>query len=161
MTSFYTEVLQKHTKFGSVEVVKDLDMLEPLTRTAVESIISDAKAIYGVELRVTETYRSAERQLHLFNQVPPATTLKDVGVHHFGLACDFCKIIAGKASWAGDWTFLRDLAVKHGMISGLDWGHPEKKHTFTDPDHVQRCLVERQKELFAGTWYPAEGLNVS
>lgn len=151
--NFYSDVLQKDPRFHSTEPCRDLALLEPQTRQAVQNILSDAK-VKGIELLVTETYRSQERQLVLFNQ--GATELKTVGVHHYGLAADFCKIIDGKASWAGDWSFLRDLAEKHGLISGLDWGVPGVRHSFVDPDHVQRCSVAQQEMLFAGTWYPTE-----
>ena len=126
-------------------------MLEPGTKAAVLAIIADAAA-QGITLQVTETYRSCERQEQLFEK--KVTQLKTVGVHHYGLAADFCKIINGKASWTGDWKFLRDLADKHGMVSGVDWGHPERPHTFCDADHVQRVTIDQQPALFAGSWYP-------
>ena len=151
MGNFYTDVIQKDSRFNTTQSVRDVNLLEPVTRSAVASIIADAAAM-GIELIVTETYRSANRQAMLFQQ--GATQLKAVGVHHYGLAADFAKIIDGKASWAGDWAFLRDLAGKHGLISGLDWGAPGISHSFVDPDHVQRCSVAQQTALFAGDWYP-------
>ena len=150
--SFYTDVIQADPRATSVDAIRDLDLLEPATRAAVEAIIADAAAL-GITLMITETYRSKERQQHLF--ATHATQLQNVGVHHYGLAADFCKLVNGKASWDGDWTFLGDLAKKHGMIWGGDWGAPEKPHTFRDMDHVQRCSGADQNELFAGTWYPA------
>jgi hypothetical protein len=77
-----------------------------------------------------------------------------VNIYHFGLAVDFCKIVDGKASWEGDWSFLAPLCAANGMIWGGDWGAPDKQHSFRDYDHVQRCEVIQQAELFAGTWYP-------
>jgi len=153
--SFYTDVIQKDARFRTIDAVRDLAMLEPVTRAAVQAIIADAAAA-GIQLVVTETYRSLERQQNLFEH--HATQLRDVGVHHYGLAADFCKLIGGQASWAGDWAFLRDLAAKHGLISGLDWGTPGP-HSFVDPDHVQRISVADQKRLFAGTFFPAEDYN--
>lgn len=150
--SFYDEFLQKDPRFSSVGCQRGLDMLEPTTRAAVQAIIADAAALSGIKLMVTETYRSTQRQISLFEA--GATKLKEVGVHHYGLACDFAKIINGAASWQGDWSFLRDLAEKHGLISGLDWGLPAVRHTFVDPDHVQRVSLAQQTALFAGTWYP-------
>ena len=151
--SFFDEVIQKSPQFRSLEAVRDLDLLEPVTRDAVRWIVADA-AVAGITLEVTETYRSAERQVMLYER--GATQLKLVGVHHYGLAADFCKIIDGKASWAGDWSFLRDLANKHGLISGLDWGLPNEEHSFVDPDHVQRPTIAEQSKLFSGSWYPPE-----
>ena len=111
----------------------------------------------GTELIITETYRSSERQQQLYDQ--KLTQLRTVGVHHYGLACDFAKMINGKASWDGDWTFCAELAKKVStadriVISGTDWGEPDQSHSFVDSDHIQGCTVAQQTELFAGTWYP-------
>jgi hypothetical protein len=156
LSNFYKDVLSVDARFTSTAVVRDLWMLEPFTRAAVQGIIADA-ALKGIDLRISETYRSKERQIMLFKQ--GATKLQNVGVHHYGLACDFYKVIAGQPSWAGDWSFLRDLAEDHGLISGLDWGLPAVRHTFIDPDHVQYVSLAQQNSLFAGTWYPEPVVN--
>lgn len=149
--NFYTEIIANDPRFHSTAECRDMALLEPVTRQAVQNILS-AAASKGIALEVTETYRSAERQALLFAQ--GTTQLQTVGVHHYGLAADFGKILDGKASWAGDWSFLRDLAEEFGMISGLDWGLPDQTHYFVDPDHVQRCAVADERLLFAGNWYP-------
>lgn len=151
MGNFYTDVILHDPRFHSTDCIRDPLLLEPVTRAAVAAIIEEAAA-QGIHLQITETYRSPARQAHLF--ATGATQLKEVGVHGFGLAADFCKIVDGKASWGGDWAFLRDLAVKHGMISGYDWGTPDKPHTFRDLDHMQRIRVEDQHRLFELSWYP-------
>ncbi len=150
--SFYTEIIKADTRFRSLDTVRDLALLEPETRAAVEGIIADAKQLHRIDLIVTETYRSAERQQQLFQQ--GATKLQAVGVHHFGLAADFAKLVDGKASWAGDWSFLAELADRHELIWGGNWGAPGAKHSFVDSDHVQRCALADQRRLFAGIWYP-------
>lgn len=157
MANFYEDIIRKSGYFDSPGAVRDINLLEPVTRAAVVAIISDAAKLNPpIKLIVTETYRSQERQQQLYSQ--GLTQLRTVGVHHYGLAADFCKVVNGLASWGGDWSFLRDLAVKHGLISGLDWGLPGEQHSFVDPDHVQRVAVDQQGELFAGTWYPAPTL---
>ncbi len=95
-----------------------------------------------------ETYRSQERQAKLF--VDGTTKLKNVGVHHYGLACDIVRSVDGKPSWDGDFSIIGRLAKKHGLVWGGDW------KTFPDAYHVQRCRMADQKALFAGTWYPSE-----
>lgn len=152
MSNFYTDVIMKSPLFRSANECRSLDMLEPVTRAAVVAILAECAAV-GSPLMVTETYRSVQRQEQLYED--GATELKTVGVHHYGLACDFAKVINGKPSWGGSWTFLRDLAVKHGLVSGVDWGEPSVHHSFIDPDHVQRCTLAEQDALFAGTWYPS------
>jgi hypothetical protein len=151
MGSFYTDVIKKDPRFKSLDPVHDMALLEPITRNLVEGIIADA-AKDGIKLMAYETFRSQSRQSRLFAQ--KATKLKDVGVHHYGLACDLVKDIAGEPSWKGDFKFLGKLAKKYKLIWGGDWGTPGAKHTFYDGVHVQRCTVPRQKSLFAGTWYP-------
>lgn len=149
--NFYENVIKKDPRFKSTNVVSDLNLLEPVTRMAVEGILTDAQA-KGINLMVFETYRSQARQTALYEQ--GATQLKTVGVHHFGLACDIVKSINGTPSWKGDFSFLRKLAKGRGLIWGGDWGAPDKPHNFQDDDHVQRVTIARQKKLFAGTWYP-------
>jgi hypothetical protein len=158
MSNFYLDVIQKDPRFQSPAECRDVALLEPVTRAAVAAIITDA-ASQGITLEISETYRSPARQKLLFDQ--GATQLENVGVHGYGLACDFFKMIDGKASWAGDWTFLRDLAAKHGMVSGVDWGEPGIAHDFIDSDHVQRIRVNQQESLFSGDWYPDAEMTVS
>lgn len=140
----------------STKVVDDLDLLEPVTRKIVETIILTAKK-QGVEYMVFETFRSKERQLQLFKQ--GASKLKNVGVHHYGLACDIVRIVDGQPSWKGDFSLLGKLAHDFGLIWGGDWGSPAEKHSFVDVYHVQRCSIQRQPLLFKGKWYPDDAYN--
>jgi hypothetical protein len=149
--NFYTDTLSKDARFTSPARCADPLLLDPETRTRVQAIIAGGKAI-GIELMIFETFRSQARQESLFKQ--GATKLKSVGVHGYGLACDLVKSINGEPSWKGDFSFLAKLARENGMISGLDWGEPNIKHTFIDADHVQQIPISRQQSLFAGTWYP-------
>lgn len=152
-SNFYLDVIQKDNRFRLASKINDLALLEPITRAAVNSIIAAAFSRFSIIIAVTETYRSLERQKALF--AAHATEREDVGVHHYGLAADFVKLVHGGVTWKGDWTFLRTLAEEHGMISGLDWGEPNIKHSLIDADHVQRCKKQEQAALFAGLWYPA------
>jgi hypothetical protein len=149
--NFYTDFLVKSSYFHNRTRVTDLAYLEPITRAAIENILADSAAA-GQPLILFETYRSPQRQQFLFDQ--KATQLKEVGVHGYGLAADLVKDLYGQPSWAGDFMFLADLAKKHGLISGLDWGHYGVKNTFVDACHVQRIRVDDQAKLFNGTWFP-------
>lgn len=149
--NFYSTVIRNSKYFGSDIVCKDMAMLEPGTRAAVLAMIDDAKA-EGIDLRVLETYRSQTRQSALF--MKRATQLRVVGCHGYGVAVDFGVFIKGV--YQGDnkpYVFLRELARKHGMVSGQDWGHA-KTGGFVDSGHVQRVPVWRQNALFGGSWYP-------
>jgi D-alanyl-D-alanine carboxypeptidase-like protein len=156
MGNFYTDIIKKDSRFGSLKPIHDLALLEPVTRDLVLAIIADA-AKDGIKLMAFETFRSQARQTKLFQQ--KATKLKKVGVHHYGLACDLVKDVAGQPSWKGDFKFLGRLAKRHKMIWGGDWGNPGVKHSFIDGVHVQRCTVARQRTLFAGTWYPDDNYD--
>jgi hypothetical protein len=153
MGNFYTDVISKDARFQSTNRVADLALLEPKTCALVQSILA-ASATAGTKLLVFETFRSQARQILLFNQ--GASKLRDVGVHHYGLACDIVRDVDGEPSWKGSFDFLGVLAHKNGLIWGGDWGDPTAKHTFIDADHVQRVTLARQVTLFAGTWYHDE-----
>jgi len=155
--SFYDAVVRTSAAFKSDAICKDLGLLEPGTRAAVLAIVDEAKTA-GHDLRVLETYRSQVRQHALFLQ--HATKLSTVGCHGYGVAVDFGVFINGKYAEAnGPYVFLRELARKHGMISGQDWGHA-REGSFVDSGHVQRVPVWRQSALFSGAWYPpAEGYD--
>ena len=117
MANFYEDVIKKDPRFLSTAPIRDMALLEPNFRAQIRALMVDAKAA-GVELMVTETYRSAERQEMLFEQ--KKSKLEKVGVHHYGLACDFAKLKSGKADWGGDWSFLGGLCRKHDLIWGGD-----------------------------------------
>lgn len=156
MGTFYTDVISKDARFGSVVRIGDPSLLEPMMRQLVERLVASAQQM-GIEIMIYETYRSQDRQQALFNS--GATKLRTVGVHHYGLACDIVRVVGGEPCWKGDFTFLGQLAQSSGLIWGGDWGAPSLKHSFIDSVHVQRCTVARQGDLFAGAWYPDEAYN--
>lgn len=153
MPSFYDTTIRNSKAFRSDAICKDMSLLEPGTRAAVLALVVDATQI-GHDLRVLETYRSQTRQSFLFTR--RATQLRTVGCHGYGVAVDFGVFIKGSYQGAnGPYVFLRDLARKHGLISGQDWGH-SREGGFVDSGHVQRVPVWRQAALFGGSWYPPE-----
>ena len=151
MPSFYDNVIRNSRAFRSDAVCKDLALLEPGTRSAVLSLVADARE-RGVDLRLLETYRSQTRQSALFTR--HVTQLRVVGCHGYGVAADFGVFTNGKYEEGNKpYVFLRGLAREHGLISGQDWGHA-KEGNFVDSGHVQRIPVWRQAALFNGSWYP-------
>lgn len=149
--SFYKDFLVGSPLFHTTSIVSSLDYLEPTFRGRIETLLEEAAAA-STPLLVFETYRSRERQQKLYEQ--GATQLRVVGVHHYGLAVDLVKNVGGSPSWKGDFKFLRDLATKHGLVSGYDWGNPGVAHTFVDACHVQAIAVGDQPRLFDLSWYP-------
>lgn len=151
MPSFYDTVIRNSKAFRSDVVCKDMMLLEPGTRAAVQAVLADAKT-QGVDLRLLETYRSQTRQSALFMR--RVTQLRTVGCHGYGVAADFGVFVNGKyAANNKPYEFLRVMARKYGLISGQDWGRA-KTGSFVDSGHVQRVPVWRQSALFSGAWYP-------
>lgn len=151
MATFYDTDIKTSAAFHSDEICKDLSLLEPGTRMAVLTLLDEARKS-GRDLRVLETYRSQKRQTMLY--MKRATQLRTVGCHGFGVAVDFGVFINGKyAENNRPYLFLRDMARKHGLISGQDWGKL-RTGNFVDSGHVQRIPVWRQQAVFAETWYP-------
>ena len=155
--SFYTDVLKKDPRFNSTAICRDMAMLEPGFRAKVQSVLDQAHTD-GLDLRVAETFRSQARQAQLFEQ--GYTQLKKVGVHNYGLACDFNLFVNGKYETDGQkYSFLLNYGKKFNFISGIDWGTPWQSHSFHDWDHIQDVPVWRQGDLFAGSWYPDASFN--
>jgi hypothetical protein len=156
MTNFYNSVLRNAKEFRSDDRCAKVELLEPGTRAAVVALLNEARDD-GHDLRILETYRSQARQSYLFQR--RATQLRTVGCHGYGVACDFGVFVNGR--YAEDnkpYLFLRDLARRHGLISGQDWGHA-REGSFVDSGHVQRVPVWRQNAMFNGAWYPTENYD--
>lgn len=152
MGNFYTDTIKKDPRFSSINSCNDMGLLEPNFRLKIQKIIEDAHN-NGHDLRVMETFRSQARQVYLYKQ--GFTQLKTVGVHNYGLACDFGLFTDGKYEEDGQkYTFLRDYEKKYQVISGQLWGTPWQKHSFFDAGHLQDIPVFRQGSLFNGSWYP-------
>src|SRR5439155_23399559 len=117
MASFFEDVIRSDSRFNSVKRVADINLLEPVTRSAVSRIVEDAGAP-GIDLMVFETYRSQARQQELFNQ--GASKLRVVGVHHFGLAVDLVKVV--RALMEGRFFFPRAAGTRARPYLGRGLG---------------------------------------
>ena len=156
--SFYSKVIQKDPRFHSPNACYDPALLFPPFRAVVEAIIHDA-LVAGYTLHIGETFRSEARQQMLFAK--GLTQIRQVGVHNFGLAADLILMVNGRYDPVGThYEFLVDLCAKRPCpwgptVSGIDWGQPDRPHSFRDYDHIQGVILAQQPALFAGTFYPA------
>lgn len=156
MSNFYREVIVRDLRFHLPGRCSDSMLLEPRTRELASAVVEGARA-EGVRLMVYETYRSRERQTLLHDR--GATKLREVGVHHYGLAFDLVRDVDGEPSWKGSFAVLGRLGRKYGLVWGGDWGDPTKKHSFVDAVHLQRISVARQGDLFRGVFYPDDSYD--
>jgi len=79
------ETLRESPMFTCPNRVDDLGLLYPPFRDKILVVLKDLK-VAGFRPVVFETYRSAARQLKLFNE--GASKLKTGGMHQYGVACD-------------------------------------------------------------------------
>ena len=113
---------------------RDLNELVPYVRVRAEQWIQRCQAA-GLDVRVSETYRSDARQAYLYEQ--KLSTVKVTGAHGFRVALDFFFVESGKTAyptakmtaaaqiakslgfeWGGDWTSFRDMPHLQ-MLGGL------------------------------------------
>jgi peptidoglycan L-alanyl-D-glutamate endopeptidase CwlK len=104
---------------------RDLNQLHPRVKPLAEKLLAETKAA-GVNLLVTETYRTPERQAWLYAQgrTRPGqivTNVKELGAHSFRVAFDIVPLTGkGAADWNNTAAFK--LAGKIGQGIGLEWG---------------------------------------
>lgn len=146
--TWYTDTIQKDLRFNSALACRDTALLFPTFLARVEEALSKLAEL-GQSFEIVETYRSQERQEELFRE--GATELRQVGVHHFGLACDCVRLIGGAANWQpGVYVEYGQQMQAAGLVWGGSWA------TLKDLVHVQMISVEDQSKLFSGSWYPDE-----
>lgn len=157
--TWYTDVLQKSSEWESSQACYDPKLLFPAFKAVCDRIIARA-AGQGEIIHYGETFRSPARQKFLKAKGLSQLT---IGVHQFGLAADFVRIVGGKYDPLGqDYVFLLNLCNLEPCpwgrtVSGINWGddsRPISAEYFHDWDHVQGCTVEEQEKLFVETWYP-------
>jgi len=148
MGNFWTDVIQRDSRYRRVERCADPEFLEPVTRAHALALLAEL----GPGWMLYETMRSPLRQRALFAR--GATDLRELGVHATGLAFDIVRNDAppGKKphpSWRGDFSPLVQAAIARGLVAGL-----RRKNGTLELTHVQRVHVRDQKRLLAGEWYP-------
>lgn len=149
-----------------MKVDRDIEHLQPAFRDKVKTWLAKMKEA-GIEIRITETLRSYERQAELYAQGRTAkgqvVTNARAGQsnHHWGLALDAYPVVNGKVVVNFD-KDAKALAVmkKAAEIAaslGIHWGIAKKGQPVKDMPHFQAedlpHWTEAQKK-WPGGWRP-------
>ena len=122
----------------STEQCRDINKLNPKAKLACEYLLKACKEA-GLNIIVTETLRTTERQQYLYAQgrtrpgniVTNCDGVKNKSIHQYGNAFDVCQNIKGKE-------YEDAVIAKVGALGqkiGLEWGGSWKG--FVDSPHFQ------------------------
>ncbi len=115
--------------------------LYPLVERARIAFI-EACRLQGEEIKVTEGYRSIERQNELYKQRSKVTNAKGgQSFHNWGVAFDVCFTHTG---YKGNWAKIGKI----GKALGLEWGGDFK--SIVDKPHFQLTLGYKLKDFQSG-----------
>jgi hypothetical protein len=106
-----------------------MDKLIPEVAELANELLRQCKA-KGIPIKITETWRSPERQAELYKQ--GTTQIKTMGMHYYGVAFDVCVDSLALGAYNPD--ILREVG-KIGKSLGLTWGGDWK--TLVDMPHFQ------------------------
>ena len=127
---------------------RDLNELTPYVRKQAEEWIKQCQAA-GLDVRVSETYRSDVRQAYLYEQ--KLSTVKITGAHGFRVALDFFFVENGKTAYPiAKMTAAAQIAKKLGFEWGGDWT------SFKDMPHLQMLggiSLAQYRQGVRPSWY--------
>ncbi len=129
---------------------RDLNKLSAKGKQACELFLAECKK-QGLNVLVTETYRSQARQTYLYEQgrTRPGkivTQIKKVGYHNTGNAWDICQNIKGQ-EYSDSSFFAKCGAIAKSL--GIEWGGYWKG--FVDTPHFQ----------ISDSWQPPKATTIS
>jgi RHS repeat-associated protein len=132
---------------GNASTDKKLASLHSSVQDDMKSLVLMSKYRFGIDLRVTDGYRSVAEQDKLYAKgrtAPGSIVTKARGGysnHNFGLAIDVVPFENGKLNWD---TKNYPLIGKIGISRGLEWGGNWK---FVDKPHFQNLQGKTLKDL--------------
>ena len=139
-------------------IIKDIDALWPPFKGLCQRLLANCTA-RGQEYRITETYRTPERQAALYAQGRTragniVTNSRLPSMHGFKLAMDTVAIVNGKSLW--DVRYYQVLGEEAAKL-GLEWGG--KWRGLVDAPHVQLLPLYSPSgrgylTMLRGGWYP-------
>jgi len=157
MTTLSSEGYKEHQTWqaygdistGDKATDRKLATLHPDVQDQMKSFILESKLRFGIDVRVTDGYRTYAEQDKLYDKgrtAPGSIVTKARGGqsnHNFGLAIDVVPFENGKLNWD---TKNYPLIGRIGISRGLEWGGNWK---FVDKPHFQNLFGKSLKELSA------------
>ena len=109
--------------------------LHPSIRDKAREFLNKAEA-QGIKLRITDGYRSPEKQDELYAQGRTkagsivTNAKKFESLHNYGLAADVVPLVNGSADWnSKEWSKIGDIGKSIGFAQGGDWtGFVDRPH---------------------------------
>ncbi|PUZ22571.1 hypothetical protein DCM91_15000 [Chitinophaga costaii] len=140
----------KDLSTGNKNTDTKIGTLHPLVQNDMKSFVLMSKIRFGIDLRVTDGFRTVEQQDKLYAQ--GRTTKGNIVTkarggfsnHNFGLAVDVVPYENGNLNWNTKYYPLIGLI---GEGRGLEWGHRWKK--IDDKPHFQNLQGQTLKQLRA------------
>ena len=135
---------------GNAATNKKLGTLHSSVKDQMKSLILMSNYRFGIDLRVTDGFRTVEQQDKLYAQgrtIPGKIVTKARGGysnHNFGLAIDVVPFENGKLNWD---TKNYPVIGLIGESRGLEWGHRWKR--IDDRPHFQNLQGKTLRELRA------------
>lgn len=111
---------------------REIDELKPVAQKACRLFLAECEK-EGLDVCITETYRSQARQNYLYEQgrsrAGKIVTWVRISRHTSGLAWDICKNVRGQEySDASFFAKCGAIAKKLGITWGGTWKTPDKPH---------------------------------
>jgi len=111
-----------------------INKLHPKVRSAFKMFVESAEAELNITLRVTYGLRTIAEQNALYAQ--GRTTAGKIvtnakggqSYHNYGLAIDVVEMKGNTANWNFDYSLLKPIADKHGIVWGGTWKFVDKPH---------------------------------
>lgn len=140
------------------QTIRDISALTPAAQTACNLFMESCRQ-KGLNVLITETYRSQERQDYLYEQgrsrPGKIVTWTKNSRHTSGRAWDVCKNVKGEEySDASFFKSCGDVAAQLGIIWGGTWSTPDTPHfeistNWKEPEKgVNEEMTDAEKKEF-------------
>ncbi len=141
-----------------MEKIRDLNELLPKVAELAEKLIAECKE-QGLEIRITETYRSQERQNELYAQgrTKPGNivTWAKISMHTSRKAFDIVPIVNGKVNYRNLSLFEKAgaIGIKLGLTWGGNWKTPDRPHFQYDGKIEEMTVGAETNEHWAKKYF--------